>query len=868
MREPRQHALIAVLLATLAMQVWVAGTLCCYSWTLDEDLYRHALGTTSLPEVREEVIVGLRAQPSESYEQLLRKHNGITAKHSERLRARLLRFQRGKAADFVEEARKSKLFRYVEYNEKNRVLAAVVNDPNYTLQWNLERIQVQLAWDTQLGDGSLIVSVIDTGIDYNHVDLASNYRTGGYDWFNDDNDPWDDRGHGTHVAGIIAAVTNNSKGVAGIAQVKVMAEKVFSPLSFAGDYDAAQAIAHAVDAGARIINLSWGGYTYSEILKDAVAYASSKRVMVIAAAGNDNTNQPFYPAAYAGAIAVAATDQSDQRASFSNWGERIDVSAPGTNLLSTLPGDKYGYWFGTSMSTAHVSGVAALLLSQFPSISYDEAISRLKTTVDDLGAVGKDPYFGYGRVNACKAVSGAIVSWSASGLPSEDSVRNGGFEAGSTSSWDVSGYVSIVTAPTQSGSYAVRLGSTGPTGVDSALVQRLDIPSNVDSVALSFWYWVVSDDTLFFDQFTAEFRDLSDNLLASFVRTCENSAKYKSSMFDVSAFKGRTLNIVFRVHDDNYPGDPTYVFLDDISVTWFQGVSLTIGSTNVGVVPPLLSRSYKSGEVISFSVPASITLRGSTYGFFLWNDGNTSPAHPAVTISGDQAFTAYYQTQYAAVIVSHTIPQVMEAGKSYQVSVTVRNTGTNTWTRAELYRLGPVGDTDPLGGPGRVFLDPSDSIATGQTKTFVFTINAPYTSGTYLTRWRMVRERVCWFGETLAVSVSVTITQYAAVIVSHTIPQVMEAGNSYQVSVTVRNTGTNTWTRAEQYKLGDPAGAIFGISRVALEASDSIATSQAKTFTFTMIAPSTPGTHVARWRMVRERVCWFGEALVLYIRVV
>jgi hypothetical protein len=133
----------------------------------------------------------------------------------------------------------------------------------------------------------------------------------------------------------------------------------------------------------------------------------------------------------------------------------------------------------------------------------------------------------------------------------------------------------------------------------------------------------------------------------------------------------------------------------------------------------------------------------------------------------------------------------------------------------------------------------------------------------------MVKERVLWFGETLSLNVVVTITAYAAVIVSHTIPSVMEAGKSYQVSVTVRNTGTNTWTRTGQYKLGDPSSVHpFGTSRVSLDGSDSITTGQTKTFTFNMTAPSTQGTYVARWRMVRELVTWFGETLVLYVRVV
>jgi subtilisin family serine protease len=229
-----RRALIAFYLATAAIHITLAGTAYCYSF--HEGPSSPTLVNTSLPPISDEVIVGLRVQPPKNFEQLLKTHDGTALKHSEKLKATLLRFQKGKSTGFVEEAKKSKLFRYVEYHEKNRALAGFANDPYLNYQWNLARIEAASAWDTQIGSQSLVVAVVDTGIDYNHPDLASNYVTGGLDWFNNDTDPMDDQGHGTNLAGIIAAVTNNSIGVAGIAQVKAMAKKVFSTTKFAGDY--------------------------------------------------------------------------------------------------------------------------------------------------------------------------------------------------------------------------------------------------------------------------------------------------------------------------------------------------------------------------------------------------------------------------------------------------------------------------------------------------------------------------------------------------------------------------------------------------------------------------------------------------------
>jgi thermitase len=302
---------------------------------------------------------------------------------------------------FAEDVRSMGVASYMEPNMKVQA-QLVPNDPYWSVQWGPQKIEADWAWNTTVGDHSVLVAVIDTGIYYTHPDLAANYVPLGYDWVNNDTDPMDDNGHGTHCAGIIAAVINNSEGIAGLAQVQVMAEKVLES-SGQGYLDwIANGIINATDSGAKIISMSLGGYDYSQLLYDAVKYAYDRGALVIAAAGNDNTNTKLYPAGYDEVIAVAATDQNDNEASFSNWGDWIELSAPGVDIYSTVPWG-YDYMSGTSMACPHVAGVAALVWSLYPNKTRDWVREWLRSTADDLGDPGFDVHYGYGRANARKA---------------------------------------------------------------------------------------------------------------------------------------------------------------------------------------------------------------------------------------------------------------------------------------------------------------------------------------------------------------------------------------------------------------------------------------------------------------------------------
>jgi len=306
-------------------------------------------------------------------------------------------------SSFREKASKNALAKYIEPNVKFKALL-VPNDSYWNLQWGPRKIRADWAWNTTTGNSSILLAVIDTGVDCNHPDLADNYVPLGRDWVNNDTDPVDDNGHGTHCAGIIAAKLNNALGVAGLAQVRIMAEKALDANGEGWADDLANAIIHATENGAKILSNSWGGDEDSRLLHEAIQYAYNMGLLIVASAGNEASSEKIYPAAYSEVIAVTATDPDDAPAGFTSFGNWVEVAAPGVNIYSTFWDDSYTYMNGTSMACPHVVGVAALVWSQFPSATRDWIRAQLRSTADDLGGLGFDEYYGYGRVNAEKAV--------------------------------------------------------------------------------------------------------------------------------------------------------------------------------------------------------------------------------------------------------------------------------------------------------------------------------------------------------------------------------------------------------------------------------------------------------------------------------
>jgi subtilisin family serine protease len=279
------------------------------------------------------------------------------------------------------------------------------------------------AWKIEEGSKNVVVAVIDTGVDPTHRDLSNNIwndplkkdaQVFGWNFVTNKPNPTDDHGHGTHVSGILGAVANPKTGVSGVAhKVSIMAIKYYSDANpgSVNLRNTIKAVDYAIEHGAKIINYSGGGPEFSEEEYLAIKKAEAKGILFVAAAGNEHQNTDvaenyYFPAAYrlSNIISVAATDIRNNLLPSSNWGKaRVDVAAPGENIFSTLPGGKYGYMSGTSQATAFVTGMAALLLSQDPTLKPTQIRELIMASVDKLPQL-KDKLVTGGRVNAYAAL--------------------------------------------------------------------------------------------------------------------------------------------------------------------------------------------------------------------------------------------------------------------------------------------------------------------------------------------------------------------------------------------------------------------------------------------------------------------------------
>lgn len=299
-----------------------------------------------------------------------------------------------------------------------------VADVELNRLWGINKIEAKSAWETHRGDRNFIVADIDTGIDYNHVDLGFNIwrnpnpteknDVAGFDFVHNDGLPFDDQEHGTHTAGTIGAVGGNGVGISGVSQqVSLMALKFITKDGSGTTADAIRAIDYAINHGAKVLSNSWGGQgdPDNKALFDAIERARAKGVLFVAAAGNssadnDQPDAASYPAAFDNdnLIAVAATDERDGLAYFSNYGKKTThLGAPGDKVYSTVPGNHYKAMSGTSMACPHVAGAAALVWSKHPDWDYKKVKQALLSTVDQLPALQGKTITG-GRLNVLKAL--------------------------------------------------------------------------------------------------------------------------------------------------------------------------------------------------------------------------------------------------------------------------------------------------------------------------------------------------------------------------------------------------------------------------------------------------------------------------------
>lgn len=305
--------------------------------------------------------------------------------------------------------------------------AADASGPNDVLyakyQWNLPIIDTLSGWNVGKGSSEVTVAVIDTGVDLAHPDLQGHLAPG-LNVINEQADPVDDVGHGTHVAGVVSALVNNGEGVAGMTWYNpVMPVKVLDETGAGNTYAVSQGIIWAADHGAKVINLSLGNYAEASFLHDAIKYAYDKDVVIVAASGNDNTDEPGYPAAYPEVLAVAAIDANQRKAAFSNYGDYIDVAAPGVSIASTYMHQQYAALSGTSMASPHAAALAALIRSVNPQLKNTEVMDIMKQTAIDLGPAGKDDYFGFGQIDVAKALEWAKNGTTANGRSANKSAE-------------------------------------------------------------------------------------------------------------------------------------------------------------------------------------------------------------------------------------------------------------------------------------------------------------------------------------------------------------------------------------------------------------------------------------------------------------
>ena len=358
--------------------------------------------------VEDELLIQFRIDtPKNKADEALNAHGATVADEIQQLRIKRIKVP----AHVLETVREALSHNpHVEFIENNFLAepSTTPNDSYYSSQWHLPKINAPSGWDITSGSESMPIAIIDSGVDPDHPDLAGKLITG-YNFLGSNTDTHDVLGHGTAVAGTAAAMTNNITGVAGIAcDNPIMPLVVLNSSDYASYYDISRAITYAVDHGVRVLNISIGGSSSSSTLQSAADYAWNKGALIFASAMNNNTSTPYYPAACNHVVAVAATTSTDTKASFSSFGTWIDISAPGASIYTTKDGGGYGYWNGTSFASPLTAGLAALIWSINPSLTNTQVYDILTQNADDLGTLGFDQYFGFGRINALRSLLAAM----------------------------------------------------------------------------------------------------------------------------------------------------------------------------------------------------------------------------------------------------------------------------------------------------------------------------------------------------------------------------------------------------------------------------------------------------------------------------
>jgi len=372
-----------------------------------------------------EILIKFKSESdSDTLMQVLGEAESSRLRTLRRSRTQVWQVPEGQEEEFAEQLNNREDVLFAEPNYIYHILATP-SDPRFSEQWVHQEVIGSLsAWDVSIGSSDIVIAVVDSGVDANHPDLRGKI-VDGYDFVDDDDSPDDLNGHGTHVAGIAAAATNNGNGIAGMDwRARIMPVKVMDYSGCGTASDLSDGITWASAQGALVINLSLGGQGYSKTLQEAINSAHEAGCLLVAAMGNDHDDNPIiYPAACDNVLAVAATTRDDTYASYSQYGDHCDIAAPGgqmsnlddpDGIYSTMPTQSgtyltggecslstgYDYMQGTSMASSFVSGLAALIWAVKPAWTPDQIQTAIENTVTDLGPVGWDEDYGHGRIDA------------------------------------------------------------------------------------------------------------------------------------------------------------------------------------------------------------------------------------------------------------------------------------------------------------------------------------------------------------------------------------------------------------------------------------------------------------------------------------
>jgi hypothetical protein len=479
--------------------------------------------------------------------------------------------------------------------------AAVPNDPSFASQWHLNKIQAPSAWGITTGTG-VPIAIIDSGADITHPDLKPkllpgwNFLTGN----SNVSDTGALGGHGTAVSGAAAAATNNLTGVAGVGWSNmIMPLVVLSSSDYASYSNIASAINYAADHGVRIISTSILGSASSTTLQSAVNYAWSKGAVVFAAAGNNSSSAPVYPAACTNVVAVSSTEPTDTFSSFSNYGNWITLSAPGDLILTTNLGGGYGSWYGTSLATPIAAAVGALALAEDPSLTASALVTLLKKNSDDLGAPGYDQYFGWGRVNAYRAVQAA----------------KGGATTPDTTVPGVS-ITSPISGATETGTFAVQGTASDDVGVTN--IQFYVDGSLVSSTAVSpFGFsWNSAGVANGTHTLTVKAYDAANNVGSASVTVNVNNDKTAPTVSIASPTTGATLSATVNVtgsDTDNVGVTKAQFFVDGVATASSTTSPFSFSwntSTATNAVHTITVKAYDAAGNVG-SAAVSITVSNS-----------------------------------------------------------------------------------------------------------------------------------------------------------------------------------------------------------------------------------------------------------------